>query len=130
MLTGEGSGKATTRCCSPATPLRPPDPGPQLGAAEQAHLQQRQVSDHFAIIPDHRRRPSTSTRLEQKLYDFVVQPLPVRSSSRPPNTWSPPAITRVAGPPFKTEGKVLVDLRLAPPSTASEGQDGDGRQPG
>ena len=64
------------------------------------------ISDHFAIIPT-LQRPRSLSELETKLYDLVVK--------RFLAVFYPPAeyllttrITRVAGEPFKTEGKVLV----------------------
>jgi DNA topoisomerase-3 len=63
------------------------------------------ISDHFAIIPT-LQHPKTLNELEAKLYDLVVK--------RFLAVFYPPAeyllttrITRVAGEPFKTEGKVL-----------------------
>ena len=63
------------------------------------------ISDHFAIIPT-LQHPKTLNELEAKLYDLVVK--------RFLAVFYPPAeyllttrITRVAGQPFKTEGKVL-----------------------
>ena len=65
------------------------------------------VSDHFAIIPT-LVAPKHLNELEAKLYDFVVK--------RFLAVFYPPAeflvttrITRVAGEPFKSEGKVLVE---------------------
>jgi DNA topoisomerase III len=64
------------------------------------------ISDHFAIIPT-LQRPKTLNELEAKLYDLVVK--------RFLAVFYPAAeyllttrITRVAGEPFRTEGKVLV----------------------
>jgi len=64
------------------------------------------ISDHFAIIPT-LQKPRSLTEAEAKLYDLVVK--------RFLAVFYPPAeyllttrITRVAGEPFKTEGKVLV----------------------
>mgnify|MGYP003694035957 CR=1 FL=1 len=69
------------------------------------------ISDHFAIIPT-LQQPKSLNELEAKLYDLVVK--------RFLAVFYPPAeyllttrITRVAGEPFKTEGKVLVDAGLA-----------------
>ena len=65
------------------------------------------ISDHFAIIPT-LQKPKSLTEAEAKLYDLVVK--------RFLAVFYPPAeyllttrITRVAGEPFKTEGKVLVN---------------------
>jgi len=64
------------------------------------------ISDHFAIIPT-LQKPKNLTEAEAKLYDLVVK--------RFLAVFYPAAeyllttrITRVAGEPFKTEGKVLV----------------------
>ena len=64
------------------------------------------ISDHFAIIPT-LQKPRSLTEAEGKLYDLVVK--------RFIAVFYPAAeyllttrITRVAGEPFKTEGKVLV----------------------
>ena len=64
------------------------------------------ISDHFAIIPT-LQKPKSLTEAEAKLYDLVVK--------RFLAVFYPAAeyllttrITRVAGEPFKTEGKVLV----------------------
>ena len=64
------------------------------------------ISDHFAIIPT-LQRPKNLSELEAKLYDLVVK--------RFLAVFYPAAeyllttrITRVAGEPFRTEGKVLV----------------------
>lgn len=65
------------------------------------------ISDHFAIIPT-TQAPKHLSEPEQKLYDLVVK--------RFMAVFFPAAeylvttrITRVAGAPFKTEGKVLVN---------------------
>jgi DNA topoisomerase-3 len=65
------------------------------------------ISDHFAIIPT-LQKPKNLTEAEAKLYDLVVK--------RFLAVFYPAAeylvttrITRVAGEPFKTEGKVLVN---------------------
>jgi DNA topoisomerase III len=65
------------------------------------------ISDHFAIIPT-LQKPKSLTEPESKLYDLVVK--------RFLAVFYPAAehllttrITRVAGEPFKTEGKVLVN---------------------
>src|SRR5207248_8038057 len=64
------------------------------------------ISDHFAIIPT-LQKPKNLTEAEGRLYDLVVK--------RFLAVFYPAAeylittrITRVAGEPFKTEGKVLV----------------------
>ena len=65
------------------------------------------ISDHFAIIPT-TQAPKNLNEIEAKLYDFVVK--------RFLSVFYPAAeftnttrITRVAGEPFKSEGKVLVN---------------------
>lgn len=64
------------------------------------------ISDHFAIIPT-TQAPKNLSEAEEKIYDLVTK--------RFLSVFYPPAeflvttrITRVAGEPFKTEGKVLV----------------------
>jgi DNA topoisomerase-3 len=65
------------------------------------------VSDHFAIIPT-LVRPKHLNELEAKLYDFVVKRF--LAAFYPPAEWLlTTRITRVAGEPFKSEGKVLVN---------------------
>ena len=67
----------------------------------------KKISDHFAIIPT-QQGPKNLNEAEAKIYDFVVR--------RFLAVFYPAAeylqttrITRVAGHPFKTEGKVLVN---------------------
>jgi len=67
----------------------------------------KKISDHFAIIPT-QQGPKQLNEAEAKIYDFVVR--------RFLAVFYPAAeylqttrITRVAGHPFKTEGKVLVN---------------------
>ena len=80
------------------------------------------VSDHFAIIPT-LQRPRSLNELEAKLYDLVVK--------RFLAVFYPAAeyllttrITRVAGEPFKTEGKVLVSAGwLAVYGKEAQGED-------
>ncbi|MDR3353301.1 MAG: DNA topoisomerase III [Zoogloeaceae bacterium] len=84
------------------------------------------VSDHFAIIPT-LQAPGTLSEAEQKLYDFVVK--------RFLAIFFPAAeyqvttrITRVAGYPFKTEGKVLTQpgwLAVYGKEAAESGAAGD-----
>ena len=122
MLTGEGSGKGHDEVLLARYAPSPTKSCPQLGAAEQAHLQQRQSERSLRDHPHHP-GPKHLNEVEQKLYDFVVK--------RFLSVFFPAAeylvttrITRVAGHPFKTEGKVLV----APGWLAiygKEGQDGD-----
>ena len=64
------------------------------------------VSDHFAIIPT-LVQPKHLNELEAKLYDFVVKRF--LAAFYPPAEFTVTTrITRVAGEPFKSEGKVLV----------------------
>ncbi len=65
------------------------------------------ISDHFAIIPTLKAAPASLKEQEQKIYDLVTK--------RFIAVFYPSAeflvttrVTRVAGEPFKTEGKVLV----------------------
>jgi DNA topoisomerase III len=64
------------------------------------------VSDHFAIIPT-LVQPKHLNELEAKLYDFVVKRF-VAAFYPPAEFMVTTRITRVAGEPFKSEGKVLV----------------------
>jgi DNA topoisomerase-3 len=64
------------------------------------------VSDHFAIIPTHN-APRHLNELEAKLYDFVVKRF-IAAFYPPAEFLVTTRITRVAGEPFRSEGKVLV----------------------
>ncbi|MCC6194905.1 MAG: DNA topoisomerase III [Burkholderiales bacterium] len=64
------------------------------------------ISDHFAIIPT-LVRPKHLNEAEAKLYDFVVRRF-LAAFYPPAEHLVTTRITRVAGEPFKTEGKVLV----------------------
>ncbi len=65
------------------------------------------VSDHFAIIPT-LVEPKHLNELEAKLYDFVVKRF-LAAFYPPAEYLVTTRITRVAGEPFKSEGKVLVN---------------------
>ncbi len=88
------------------------------------------ISDHFAIIPT-LQTPGHLSEVEAKLYDLVVK--------RFLAVFFPAAeylvttrITRVEGHAFKTEGKVLVEARLArdlrPRGDRGAGRAGQGRR--
>ncbi len=64
------------------------------------------ISDHFAIIPTPV-APKHLNEAEQKLYDFVVKRF-LAVFYPPAEFLTTTRITRVAGEPFKSEGKVLV----------------------
>jgi len=64
------------------------------------------VSDHFAIIPTGA-PPKSLTEAERKLYDLVVKRF-IAIFYPSAEYLVTTRITRVAGEPFKTEGKVLV----------------------
>ena len=64
------------------------------------------VSDHFAIIPT-LVAPKHLNELEAKLYDFVVKRF-LAAFYPPAEFLVTTRITRVAGEPFKSEGKVLI----------------------
>src|SRR5262249_38109559 len=64
------------------------------------------ISDHFAIIPT-LVTPTHLNELEQKPYDFLVKRF-LAAFYPPAEFMLTTRITRVAGEPFKTEGKVLV----------------------
>jgi DNA topoisomerase-3 len=64
------------------------------------------ISDHFAIIPT-LVQPTHLNDIEGKLYDFVVRRF--LAAFYPPAEFTiTTRITRVAGEPFKSEGKVMV----------------------
>src|SRR6266550_2553003 len=65
------------------------------------------VSDHFAIIPT-LVQPRHLNELEAKLYDFVVKRF-LAAFYPPAEFMVTTRITRVAGEPFKSEGKVLIN---------------------
>ncbi|HZQ60818.1 MAG TPA: DNA topoisomerase, partial [Casimicrobiaceae bacterium] len=65
------------------------------------------ISDHFAIIPT-LVAPKHLNELEAKLYDFVVKRF-LAAFYPPAEYMVTTRITRVAGEPFKSEGKVLVN---------------------
>ena len=78
-----------------------------LQAGNKKIFNNKKISDHFAIIPTLKVAPATLKEQELKVYDLVVK--------RFLAVFYPSAeflvttrITRVAGEPFKTEGKVLV----------------------
>jgi DNA topoisomerase-3 len=73
------------------------------------------ISDHFAIIPTPQ-APKHLNELEQKLYDFVVR-ASSRSSSRPPNTWSPPASPASRATPSRPKARCW-SIRAGWPSMA------------
>ena len=64
------------------------------------------ISDHFAIIPT-TIHPKHLSEIEAKLYDFVVKRF-LAAFYPPAEFMVTSRITRVAGEPFKSEGKVLV----------------------
>ena len=80
------------------------------------------ISDHFAIIPT-LVRPRSLNELEAKLYDFVVKRF-LAAFYPPAEFMVTTRITRVAGEPFKTEGKVMV----APGWLAVYGKEAQGEE--
>jgi DNA topoisomerase-3 len=80
------------------------------------------VSDHFAIIPT-QVAPKHLNELEAKLYDFVVKRF-LAAFYPAAEFLLTTRITRVAGEPFKSEGKVLV----APGWLAVYGRDTAGEE--
>ena len=64
------------------------------------------ISDHFAIIPT-LQKPKNLTEAEAKLYDLVVKRF-IAAFYPAAEYLLTTRITRVAGEPFKTEGKMLV----------------------
>ena len=78
-----------------------------LQAGNKKIFNNKKISDHFAIIPTLKAAPATLKEQELKVYDLVVKRfLAVFYPSA--EFMVTTRITRVAGEPFKTEGKVLV----------------------
>ena len=107
MLTGEGVGKGHDEVLlAKYSPFAHQILARNWVLPNKRIFNNAKISDHFAIIPT-TQAPKHLNELEQKLYDFVVR--------RFLSVFFPAAeylvttrITRVAGHPFKTEGKVLV----------------------
>ncbi|MBS1189894.1 MAG: topoisomerase [Rhodocyclaceae bacterium] len=128
MLTGEGTGKGHDEVLlSRYAPFAHQILSRNWVVPNKRIFNNAKISDHFAIIPT-TQAPKNLNEVEQKLYDFVVK--------RFLSVFFPAAeylvttrITRVAGNPFKTEGKVLV----APGWLAVHGkesqEDGEGNLP-
>jgi DNA topoisomerase III len=108
VLTGEGAGKGHDEVLlSRYAPFAHQILARNWVIPNKRIFNNTKVSDHFAIIPTPH-APKNLNEAEQKLYDFVVR--------RFLSVFFPAAeylvttrITRVAGHPFKTEGKVLVN---------------------
>ncbi len=107
MLTGEGVGKGHDESLlSRFSPFAHQILARNWVIPNKRIFNNAKISDHFAIIPT-LQAPKSLSEPEQKLYDMVVK--------RFLAVFYPAAeylvttrITRVAGEPFKTEGKVLV----------------------
>ncbi|MCX8144768.1 MAG: DNA topoisomerase III [Azovibrio sp.] len=108
MLTGEGAGKGHDEVLlARYAPFAHQVLARNWVLPNKRIFNNAKVSDHFAIIPT-TQAPKNLSEPEQKLYDLVVK--------RFLAVFFPAAeyqvttrITRVAGHPFKTEGKVLVN---------------------
>ncbi len=108
MLTGEGAGKGHDEVLlSKYSPFAHQILARNWVIPNKRIFNNAKISDHFAIIPT-TQAPKHLNEVEQKLYDFIVR--------RFLSVFFPAAeylvttrITRVAGHPFKTEGKVLVN---------------------
>ena len=108
MLTGEGAGKGHDEVLlARYAPFAHQVLARNWVLPNKRIFNNAKVSDHFAIIPT-TQAPKNLSEPEQKLYDFVVK--------RFLAVFFPAAeyqvttrITRVAGHPFRTEGKVLVN---------------------
>lgn len=108
MLTGEGAGKGHDEALlSRYSPFAHQVLARNWVVPNKRIFNNAKISDHFAIIPT-LQAPKSLSEPEQKLYDMVVR--------RFLAVFYPAAeylvttrITRVAGEPFKTEGKVLVN---------------------
>jgi DNA topoisomerase-3 len=112
MLDRQGSAEGFRPLdCQPLRHFRRRDPGAKWVGPNKRIFNNAKISDHFAIIPT-LQAPKALSEPEQKLYDLVVK--------RFLAVFYPAAeymvttrITRVAGEPFKTEGKVSGQPRLA-----------------
>jgi DNA topoisomerase III len=108
MLTGEGAGKGHDEALlGRYSPFAQQVLAHNWVVPNKRIFNNAKISDHFAIIPT-TQAPKHLSEPEQKLYDMVVK--------RFLAVFYPAAeylittrITRVAGEPFKTEGKVLVN---------------------
>ena len=108
MLTGEGAGKGHDEALlARYSPFAHQVLARNWVIPNKRIFNNAKISDHFAIIPT-TLAPKNLSEPEQKLYDLVVK--------RFLAVFYPAAeyllttrITRVAGEPFKTEGKVLVN---------------------
>lgn len=108
MLTGQGSGKGHDEALlANYAPFAHQVLARNWVLPNKRIFNNAKISDHFAIIPT-TQAPKHLSEPEQKLYDMVVK--------RFLAVFYPAAeflittrITRVAGEPFKTEGKVLVN---------------------
>ncbi|MEY2631474.1 MAG: hypothetical protein RIR00_128, partial [Pseudomonadota bacterium] len=108
MLTGEGAGKGHDEVLlSRYAPFAHQILARNWVLPNKRIFNNTKISDHFAIIPT-TQAPKHLNEVEQKLYDMVAK--------RFLSVFFPAAefmvttrITRVAGQPFRTEGKVLVN---------------------
>jgi len=123
MLTGEGVGKGHDESMlARFSPFAHQILARNWVIPNKRIFNNAKISDHFAIIPT-LQAPKQLSEPEQKLYDMVVK--------RFLAVFYPAAeymittrITRVAGEPFKTEGKVLVNPGWLA-VYGREGQEGD-----
>ena len=123
MLTGEGVGKGHDQSLlARYSPFAHQVLARNWVVPNKRIFNNTKISDHFAIIPT-LQAPKSLSEPEQKLYDMVVK--------RFLAVFYPAAefmittrITRVAGEPFKTEGKVLVNPGWLA-VYGREGQEGD-----
>ncbi|MDR3157964.1 MAG: DNA topoisomerase III [Zoogloeaceae bacterium] len=107
MLTGEGAGKGHDEVLlARYAPFAHQVLARNWVLPNKRVFNNAKISDHFAVIPT-MQAPRNLSEIEQKLYDFVVK--------RFLAVFFPAAeyqvttrITRVAGHPFRSEGKVLV----------------------
>ena len=108
MLTGEGVGKGHDEAIlARYSPFAHQILARKWVLPNKRIFNNAKISDHFAIIPT-LQAPKHLSEPEQKLYDLVVKRFlavfyPASESLLTTR------ITRVAGEPFKTEGKVLVN---------------------
>jgi DNA topoisomerase-3 len=105
ILTGEGAGKGHDEALiARYSPFAQQILTRNWVTPNKRIFNNAKISDHFAIIPTPQ-APKSLNEMEQKLYDFVVQAASSPSSSRPPNSWSPPASPASRDTPSKPKAR-------------------------
>ena len=108
MLTGEGAGKGHDETLiARYSPFAHQVLARNWVMPNKRIFNNAKISDHFAIIPT-TQAPKHLSEPEQKLYDLVAKRF-LAVFYPAAESMVTTRITRVAGEPFKTEGKVLVN---------------------